>query len=185
MKGNKKILAVALLLLLVAVSFGTYAIYKTVANSDSATVSAAAWEIKVNNTDVVTSTHTFTLGQINWGTQTHVAEGKIAPGSTGTVDLVLDASNTEVSLDYTVSIGQVTVGGSAVPNGTITVTSGGNSSASGTILLSNSNKVVTVPLTIAWAGAADDGDSKNATDVGLEGEEISITVTVTATQKLS
>lgn len=187
MKGNKKILALALLLLLVFVSFGTYAIYKTTATSDSASVSAAAWVITVNDTNVVTGTHTFELGTINWGSQTHVATGKIAPGSSGTVDLILDATGTEVSLDYLVQIGSVTLhtGGTAVPAGTITVTSGGNSSASGTILVDAATKQVTIPLTVTWAGATTDGDEKNATDVGLAGQTIDIEVTVTTTQKLS
>lgn len=185
MKGNKKVLALALLLLLVVASFGTYAIYKTVATSDSASVTAANWVIKVNNTDVVTSTHTFALGDINWGTQTHVATGKIAPGSTGTVDLVLDATGTEVSLDYEVAIGNVTVDGSAVPAGTITVTSGGNATATGSILVNAADKTATVPLTIAWAGTTGDTDSKNDTDLGLRGKTIELEVTVTATQKLS
>lgn len=183
MKGNKKVLAVALLLLLVAVSFGTYAIYKTVATSSS-TVEAAAWSIEVNDTGVVTGEHTFSFGTINWTCPTgHVASGVIAPGCTGTVDLEIDATGTEVSLDYLVTIGSVTVNNAAVPNGTITVSSSG--SLSGSILLSDETKTRTIPLTITWAGNANDGDEKNAADVGLQDSTITLGLTVTATQKLS
>ena len=48
MKGNKKILAIALLLLFVAVSFGTYAIYKSSATGTKS-VNAAAWVVSVQS----------------------------------------------------------------------------------------------------------------------------------------
>ncbi len=44
MKGNKKLLAVAVLLLLLAVSYSTYAIYKSSATG-TASVGTAAWRV--------------------------------------------------------------------------------------------------------------------------------------------
>lgn len=182
MKGNKKILVLAILLLLVVASFGTYAIYQSAASSSS-TVSTAAWVVQVNSTNIVTSsTHTFDLGTINWSSSDHVTTGKIAPGSTGTVNLVIDATGSEVSLDYAVALGDVTVNNAAVPSGTISVST--NSSLTGSILLSAGSKTVTIPLTITWLGDANDGDDKNANDVGLAGSTITLGVTVTATQHL-
>ena len=52
MKGNKKILVVAVLLLLIAVSYSTYAIYKSSASA-SDTVNTAAWVVTVNTDDIV------------------------------------------------------------------------------------------------------------------------------------
>lgn len=182
MKGNKKILVLAILLLLVVASFGTYAIYQSSA-SGSGTASAAAWVVQVNNSNIVTSsTHTFDLGSINWSSSDHVATGKIAPGSTGTVNLVIDATGSEVSLDYSVALGDVTVNDAAVPSGTISVST--SSSLTGSILLSASSKTVTIPLTITWLGAANDTETKNSNDVGLAGSTITLGVTVTATQHL-
>ena len=48
MKGNKKILAIAVLLLLIAVSYTTYAIYKT-SVAGNAEVTAAKWEVAFKN----------------------------------------------------------------------------------------------------------------------------------------
>ena len=50
MKGNKKILVIAVLLLLIAVSYGTYAIYRESAEGE-ATINAAAWSVKIGNDD--------------------------------------------------------------------------------------------------------------------------------------
>jgi hypothetical protein len=44
MDGNKKILIIAILMMLIAVSYGTYAIYKT-SLSGNATVTAAIWNV--------------------------------------------------------------------------------------------------------------------------------------------
>ena len=48
MKGNKKLLIVAVLLLLIAVSYGTYAIYRESAEG-TGTISTANWSVTVNN----------------------------------------------------------------------------------------------------------------------------------------
>ena len=183
MKGNKLVLAIAILLFLITITFGTYAIYKSSATG-TGTATAAAWVVEVNDTNIVTSsTHTFDLGTITWSSSNHVASGKIAPGSTGTVSLEIDATGTEVSLDYSVEVTEIAVNGTAVdmtnPPFTVTGTS------SGSILVSASNKVVTVPLTSAWAGATTDTETKNASDVDKAGKTITLTVEVTATQKLS
>lgn len=182
MKGDKKYLVIVLLLLLIAVTFGTYAIYKSSATG-STSVDAAAWVVKVNNTNIVTSsTHTFDLGTVTWASSDHVTSGKIAPGSTGTVTLTLDATGTDVSLDYAVSIKSVKVNNVEIQNVPISVS---GSNLTGTILVSASNKEISIPLTLTWAGATTDTDEKNATDLTMQGKSITIEVEVAATQKLS
>ena len=185
MKGNKKVLALALLLLLVAVSFGTYAIYQTTGSS-STEVSSAAWVIEVNGDEITDETAEFDLSTITWNCPTsnneeHVEDEKIAPGCTGTTSIVIDASDAEVSVDYAVSIGSVTIDNVAVSG--ITVSS--SSSLTGSILLSANPRTATIPLTITWNGAADDGEQKNAADTGMAGETIQIEIEVDTHQKLS
>ena len=55
MKGNKKILVIAVLLLLISVSFTTYAIYKT-SVAGNAKVTAATWDVKFTDARLVDST---------------------------------------------------------------------------------------------------------------------------------
>ena len=172
MKGNKKYLAVALLLLFIAVSFGTYAIYKSSATA-SDSVTAAAWVVEVNDTDIVAN-NTFTLDNITWGSTRYGQNGTIAPGDTGTVDIVIDASGSEVGVAYTVDLSSVSTG-----NSNLTVAPHSGSSLTGTIAY-GSTMTATVTLDVTWTGV--DSSAANSADITTSGNDINIPVTVTVTQ---
>ena len=178
MKGNKKILVVAVLLLLIAVSYSTYAIYKSEATAD-ATVSTAAWVVKVNNQSLTQATHTFTLGNITWATPTvSKVAGKIAPGDHGTVTIEIDATGTEVDVNYTVAIDTT-----AFDNNQFSVAAATTSAAplTGTIAYSDASKVKTITLDINWNAV--DTAAANTDDLGDAGKNaLAIPVTVTVVQ---
>ena len=172
MKGDKKILALSILVLLLAVCFGSYAIYKS-SGSGSSGVGAAAWVVKVNNDDIVTN-NTFTLNNVTWAGTRYGQNGKIAPGDHGTINIVIDASGSEVGVAYTVNLSQVNTGN---PNLTVEPASG--SSLTGTIDY-GSTMTETVTLDVTWTG--EDTTAANTADVTTAGTNISIPVTVTVTQ---
>lgn len=177
MKGNKKILVVAVLLLLIAVSYSTYAIYKSEATAD-ATVSTAAWVVEVNDQALTQATHTFTLGNITWATPTvSKVAGKIAPGDHGTATVEIDATGTEVDVDYTVSINTT-----AFNNNQFSVTADANGDPlTGTIAYSDASKVKTITLNINWNAV--DTTAANTDDLGDAGQaSLAIPVTVTVVQ---
>ena len=177
MKGNKKILLVAVLLLLLAVSYSTYAIYKSSATG-SGSVNAAAWVVEVNNADIVAN-NTFTLGNITWATPRYGQNNTIAPGDTGTVDVVIDASGSEVGVSYA-----ITIDTTALDNSNFTVTAHNPSTAplSGTIAYGQS-MTKTVTLDITWTGVDDaTAGGANEKDIALAGDALSIPVTVVVTQ---
>ena len=179
MKGNRKLLALALLLLFVLVSFGTYAIYKSSA-SGSTTVQTANWVVTVNGSDAVTTdSFTFSASDINWSGVTHGKNGKIAPGDSGTLTILIDADGSEVDVDYVVAIGTVTGTNS---NSNFTVT---GSDLTGTINYSATSGQMekTVVLNVTWT--AQDETAQNAADVGIAGQTVSIPVTVTASQHIA
>ena len=177
MKGNKKILVVAVLLLLLAVSYSTYAIYKSSADG-SAQVSTAAWIVKVGNDNIVTS-NSFTLASITWATPTVGQNNKIAPGDHGTVDIVIDASGSEVAVDYAITLGTMTGGNS---NFTITAHDPQNAPLTGTIPYASGtgNMTKTITLDVTWTAV--DDNTANPADVGIQGTTITVPITVTATQ---
>lgn len=187
MKGNKKILAIAILLLLIAVSYSTYAIYKTSVEAD-AEVSAAAWKIEFKNgqTEITSST----VIQLS-GTDcqnNHVLEGKIAPGASCTKTITLDATGTEVDVAYTATAGTVT----AASGETAVSTTGANAftasladNGTGTILYTANPQTATLTLTVEWAGVDDSNASTeviNPADTLLQGTTITVPVTLTAKQ---
>ena len=178
MKGNKKVLAVALLLLLVAVSFGTYAIYRS-SGSATGTVQTAAWSVKVDGTDIKTANYTFTGSDVKWTSNPSKVAGKIAPGATGTIAIPVDATGSEVDV-----ILKATLGSATLPDGmTVTLANG---DAEKTIAYSTAENAMktTVTLNIEWTGTIDDTAAKDTTDLAAAGTSITIPVTLTARQGL-
>ena len=179
MKGNKKLLVVAVLLLLIAVSYGTYAIYKSSASASN-TIKAADWVIEVGDgttqTDI-TESNTFTLANITWGSTRYGQNGTIAPGDTGTVTVKIDADGSEVGVHY-----DITIDNTAVGNSNFTVAAHSGDSLSGNIAYSDTEGEMeaTVTLDITWLGV--DTASANADDIDLSGHDITLPVTVTVRQ---
>ena len=182
MKGNKKLLVLGLLLLFIAVSFGTYAIYKSSATG-SKTVNAAAWVVKVKSgsqseSNIVQS-NTFTLDDIVWDTTNRIGQADtIAPGDRGTVSIKIDADGSQVAVRYAVDIDTT-----ALNNSNFTVTADSNGDPlTGVIAYSATAGAMekNITLNVVWTGA--DNTDANTADVNLQGTQISIPVVVTATQ---
>ena len=158
MKGNKKILVIAVLLLLIAASYTTYAIYKTSVTTN-ATVSAAAWNVSFKNgEDTITSTTNIVFGTSDC-TDSHVAPGKIAPSYSCSKQITLNATGTEVDVQYSVTPGTPLDNGSTYPTNanqfTATITDGGT----GTIAWNAQSHTATLTVELTWAGAESDTDS--------------------------
>ena len=183
-KGNKKLLVLALLLLLVTATFGTYAIYRIV-STGTGSVTTAAWAIKLNGTSQTSSskTFTFTSSDINWTTNTSAVNGKIAPGSTGTITIELDATGSEVNVAYDVAISSIKVNNVAISNDAgFTVAL--NSSDTGKLAYAASNMKKNIVLDVTWTGSESDESTKDNADIGLSNKEVEIAVDVTVKQDL-
>ena len=182
MKGNKKILALALLLLLVVASFGTYAIYKSSASA-STTVSTANWVIKVNTQNIVTSdTFTFNASDVNWSGVTHSkVDGTIAPGDSGTITVLLDATGSEVDVDYEVTLGTVTSTGTGT-NNNFSVAAATPGDLTGTIAYNATSMTKSITFNVVWT--AQDEAAANTADVNWANATITVPVTVTAQQDI-
>lgn len=175
-KGNKRLFVVAVLLLLVAVSLSTYAIYKSSATGSSS-AEVAKWGVKINDTNIAQEdTFSFYISDIVWDKNPNVKEGKIAPGSTGKITFEIDASQSEVSVDYTVTLDKTNI-----ENENIIITNEGENS-SGTIAYSSNSDEMKKTITINVVWMAEDEPEVNKKDTSMQGTIIEIPVTVTATQ---
>ena len=178
MKGDKKILVVAILVLLLSVCFSTYAIYRSSANG-SGTVTAAAWQVKVKGNDISSASFTFGYNDINWTTLTGYND-TIAPGSSGTITIPVDATGSEVDVIITAALGT----GMTLPNGmSVTVADGGTVNIPYSTVTDAMKTNVT--LNIAWTGTDDDIESKDTSDKTQSGNNITIPVTLTAKQSVT
>ena len=178
MKGNKKILIIAILLLLFSISLSSYAIYRSTATS-SDSIRAAKWVIKANNTDIVAN-NTFTLGTLDCGNNSIGQNGTIAPGDTCTATIVIDADGSEVAVDYTVAIDTSAL--TTLGNSQITVAAHSGSSLTDTIAYSatSGQMEATVVLDVTWNAV--DTAAQNTLDVNTSVAELEIPITVSVVQ---
>ena len=101
-KQKKSVGTIALVVLLLIVTIAslvlaTYAWAKyTSKESGNATAPVAKWNVEFTEAD-----STFV------GHYSHVVDGKIAPGTTGTFDITVVPNNTEVCFDYTIKIDSI------------------------------------------------------------------------------
>ncbi len=183
MKGNKKILIVAVLLLLLAVSYSTYAIYKT-SVAGNATVTAAKWEVAFKNGNTTLETnYTLAFSTTECTGNAHVKDGKIAPGATCSKIITLDAGTSEVDVTYEVTAGTPTIGGTAInanandfdvtitpANGSIPYTATGNA------------RQISLTVELSWDGE-DTDENPNAADTAIGEAASTITVPLTLVAK--
>ena len=128
----KKLLTILVLIMLIISFFqitSMYALYREQLQDEYSTL-LGLWTIKVNESDVTaggqTATFTISDDQLEYVESEYVQEGNIAPGSQAYVDLVIDPTNTDVSIVYTIDIGEVAVGSNNVSNANIELVSASN-----------------------------------------------------------
>ncbi len=84
----------------------TYSLFES-SITNSADISLASWKIKVGDTYLTSLTsedEEFDLTSINWSNANHVREGKGAPGSSGSFDVIIDPLTTDTSFLYEIVI---------------------------------------------------------------------------------
>lgn len=186
------VLVVALTLVSTCLLGGTMAKYVTdVTGTGSATV--AKWSFKATNgTD---TTANVDLASTAYG---NVAEKKIAPGTEGSFDIEIDASGSEVAVDYTIAFSNLqnkpdNLKFYADKEGKTEILDLGNyKGLNGTITLDKVNTKVTKTVYWKWPYETGSGDAIKAADVvdttagakETDGDrKVSFDIKVTGTQK--
>lgn len=106
MINNKYImLALSLMAIYITLCLGTdtYAKYISTATSTTST-SIARWKILVNNDDVTLGSSSTSLITPVFPGNSNIKNDVLAPNAEGYFDLVIDASNVDVSFKYTISV---------------------------------------------------------------------------------
>ena len=188
--NTKPIVVVLALLLVTAIAFSMYAYakYKTTLTGNG-TATVAKWSFKVNG-------QTQTIPDIDLATTmkkvNNVAENKLAPGTEGSFDLNLDATGSEVAVDYNIKLAITEKPTNlkfyldntyeteiAETEGTLNV--------SGSIPLEIINTPIT--KTIYWQWPYQTGTTENEvkendkTDTIDSAKKVTMTITVTGTQR--
>ena len=191
---TKRAIFVVIALLLVAYLISsTYARYSTEGKADGK-VDIAKWAVVMKADDGTTLNSTTQDITFKVQSNTEVVPGKIAPAVTAKAEIELDLTGTEVSVDFTPTIGAYTP--STLPSADkITLTSaveGGTVGSSNYIPLvgnsaftaSNGKKKVT--LTLTWANDDENNADDTATGMLADGSRtITIPVTLTVQQHIN
>ncbi len=153
----KIIIAIASLLICIAQISQTYAKYIESKEGDT-NFTVAGWKILINDQDITTGAELSSLINPVYENNNNVAPGVIAPGSEGYFDLEIDATNTEVSFNYDISINpsqqssvsDLVVSAYKIGNGQIVQVQSGLNNLTNTIHYNDLNKVVNLRIYFKW-----------------------------------
>ena len=179
-----------ILFLLVIVGVGLTIAYARYASNATSTMAAqvAPWKVSINNNDIV-STNTFTLADVDWEEDEYIADGYIAPGREGTLNIEIDPSGSKVAMRYKLEIDESNITNDSIIISSVTASTGDVTKESegiytGTIPLdevtSNTKKVLTV--TITWNNPETTTTDTNDTSTGTTATDFEIPIKLTASQ---
>lgn len=93
-------LALILVFLTIVIILKTYALFESETGLDVQS-NVGKWIILVNNTDITGGSNAkFSVDEIIWNPNDDVKSGRIAPGVSGYFDIVIDPTDTDVSVRY-------------------------------------------------------------------------------------
>ena len=140
----------------------SYAKYLT-ATSENATMNVARWRILVNNKDIREGSTTNAIIPPVFEGNEHIANGIIAPTSEGYFDLVIDATEADVSFKYSInfsvnnnsSVTDLIATKYSINNGEFIYLDRDNQSISNQVLQVNNTNPINIRVYVLW----DDGEN--------------------------
>lgn len=147
--------AIALLFSIMTVS-DTYSKYLTSATGTS-DISIARWRILVNNEDIRNNSDISQVITPIFDSNSHIAEGVIAPTSQGYFDIIIDHTAADVSFNYEIgvttnessSVSDIVATGYSINGGEIIELEDGDT-ISADVLNSTTVKVINIRIYITW-----------------------------------
>lgn len=171
-KSKKVIIALFVLLLLISITCGVLYTSAKYTSSAKGNVSAsvAKWHFDVSGEDSYNDTNTIqNLKIAQTCNASTLSDGKIAPGTSGSFDIIINSSKSEVGLDYTVSF-SLADSTKALPTNLKFKLDGNDwsyaSGISGKINADDETKIKTKTHTITWEWPYEttDGDEADTND---------------------
>lgn len=146
--------AILICLLLIAETYGKY----LTSASSTTTASIARWKIIVNEEDITLGATSSSIITPEFPGTSNIANGVLAPNAEGYFDLIIDASNVDVSVSYEIStkvnatsaIKELVVTGYSVNEGEIVQVTDQNETIKGTIELANKEQNTSIRVYIKW-----------------------------------
>ena len=152
----------------------TYALFETNANAES-TLDVGKWKIKLNNQDISLA-QTITLNDFTYSASQHTDDGYFAPGRSASFDIIVDTSETDVSVEYEFSIDDSAIDDH--PNISFSIVNLSTNESlvgttySGIIPVNAQNKTLTLRITLAWVN----NSNYDENDTSLIGEDLEFVI---------
>lgn len=170
--NKKRIITTILVIMLVLISFlGGNSFGKYISSlSKTATYQIAKWSVTDSFLVNGVSSTSETINLAKTYDNTTLANGKIAPGTSGKFTIQIDATGTETGLSYEILFNNIS---SSIPENMrytynrtsySSLTQLANDLSSGTIAANASNKIIT--MDILWSWPYETFDSKNSSTAG-------------------
>lgn len=172
-KNYKNYIIIILILIIITISgilYYTYAKYITSISSDTE-ISVARWNITVNNENITTGSNFSNIITPVFPGNNNIAPDVIAPTAEGYFDIVLDVSDTDVSLRYTITtsanedsaVSDLIISGYSINNGERQDPIG-TFVIEDTIPYDSQNKQQTIRIFLKWNDDANNGAIMNNDD---------------------
>ena len=188
MINNKYVmLALSLMAIYITLCLGTdtYAKYISTATSTTST-SIARWKILVNNDDVTLGSSSTSLITPVFPGNSNIKNDVLAPNAEGYFDLVIDASNVDVSFKYTISISvnqnsavnELVATKYIINGGTDTLFEEGSQSFTKNVLFENREEPIYIRVYVKWDDSLNimNNASDTATTVGDQKGMLDVTI---------
>ena len=159
----------------------------------SATATVAKWSFKANDSAGSTAFTNIDLGKTVAYDSTTIKAGVIAPGTSGSFNIVIDGTDSEVGIDYEIKLEAAT--DTTFPDDmvfsteAITEAKPGEgfsefikTAIKGSVDQSDGAEAMKKTVTIYWAWAFDENDTKDNNDNDYAGKNWKIDITVTGKQ---
>ena len=176
------LLSILALLILCTLIIDTYGLFETNSSSESE-FNIGRWIILLNDADISLN-RTITLDDFTFTGNQHIENGYFAPGGSGTLDITIDATDTDVAVEYTIEFDTSQLDDH--PNITLSITDTNTNEEiqgdtfTGTMLLTD-DRELDLTLAITWTH----NDLYNENDSELIDNPISIPVDITFSQLIN
>ena len=179
------IMGIIIIVLLSIIIGNTVAKYIT-SKSSNADINIARWQVLVNNTDVTSAASLNNVIIPVFPGNNNIANGVIAPTAEGYFDILIDASNTDVSLSYEITtspndssiVTDLVMSGYAIDGGTrqdIIPDENDEFKVTGNILYNSQDKDVSLRIYLKWNDDENDGATMtNSIDTSTTQEQESV-----------
>ena len=186
--NHKKIyiLLIGIIILLASIIIGNTVAKYVTSTSSNADINIARWQVLVNNEDVTSAATLNNIITPVFPGNNNIAEGVIAPSAEGYFDIIIDATNTDVSLRYEVTtsaneesiVQDLVLSGYSIDEGErqeIIEDENGNFKIQGDIRYNSQDKDIQLRVYIKWNDDTENGATmSNADDTSTTQEEESV-----------